>query len=149
MRTNSCPICHSVGAHVFYGPTLPAQFDERHPPSPYSAHYRIMQCEGCGLLFSDPIMDKDGVSILYQGLSETNVTPGEEDNVRRTMAGYYGLAAPYLPGRDRILDVGCDIGLLLEVARQDGFRELHGIEPVPAARQQSASLPGAQITDVF
>jgi 2-polyprenyl-3-methyl-5-hydroxy-6-metoxy-1,4-benzoquinol methylase len=69
--------------------------------------------------------------------------------VKRTMAGYYRLAAPSLTGRERILDVGCDIGLLLQAAKEDGFQELYGIEPVPKARAQSESIPGARITDVF
>ena len=108
-----------------------------------------MQCDRCGILFSNPIMNEAGVSFLYEGSSETNVTPGEEDNVKRTMAGYYRLAAPFLNGRERILDVGCDIGLLLQAAKEDGFQELHGIEPVPKARAQSESIPGTRITDVF
>ncbi len=108
-----------------------------------------MRCDGCGLVFSDPIMDDKGVSILYEGSSETNVTPGEEANVKRTMAGYYRMAAPYVPSRERILDVGCDIGLLLQAAKEDGFRELYGIEPVPEARRQSAGIPGAHISDIF
>jgi SAM-dependent methyltransferase len=108
-----------------------------------------MQCDDCGILFSDPIMSDPGVSKLYEGSSETNVTPGEEENVGRTMAGYYRLAAPFLTGRERMLDVGCDIGLLLQAAKDDGFRELHGIEPVPNARAQSERIEGTQITDVF
>lgn len=94
-------------------------------------------------------MDDAGVTKLYEGSSETNVTPGEEDNVKRTMAGYYRLAAPFVAGRQRILDVGCDIGLLLQAAKEDGFQELHGIEPVPNARAQSERIAGTQITDVF
>jgi SAM-dependent methyltransferase len=94
-------------------------------------------------------MDDAGVARLYESGSENNVTIGEEANVKRTMAGYYRLASRFLQGRERILDVGCDIGLLLEVAQEDGFRELYGIEPVPAARQSAAKLSGAQITDEF
>jgi hypothetical protein len=133
MRDVVCPICDSRGGKVLYGPKLPAKFDERAPPSPYSAHYQINRCTNCGLTYSSPVMDALGVSRLYQDSSETNVSPGEEDNVRRTMALYYRLAASHLRARERMLDIGCDMGFMLEAAKTDGFKELHGIEPVPAA----------------
>jgi SAM-dependent methyltransferase len=94
-------------------------------------------------------MGDEGVARLYEGSRETNVVPGEEDNVRRTMRGYYRLAAPHVPSRQRMLDVGCDIGLLLEAAREDGFAELHGIEPVPNARAQAQQIPGSHISSTF
>jgi SAM-dependent methyltransferase len=94
-------------------------------------------------------MDDRGVSRLYQHSSETNVSPGEEDNVRRTMALYYQLAAPHLRGRQRMLDIGCDMGFMLEVAKTDGFTELHGIEPVPAARSVAETIEGSLVTGKF
>lgn len=149
MREIVCPICNERHGRILYGAKLPAVFDETAPPSPYSAHYQINRCENCGLTYSSPVMDDRGVSKLYEELSETNVTPGEEDNVRRTMALYYRLAASYLRGRERMLDIGCDMGFMLEAAKADGFRELHGIEPVPAARCIAQAIEGATITDKF
>jgi SAM-dependent methyltransferase len=149
MREIGCPICHTRSATILYGPTLPANFDEAAPPSPYSAHYQINRCMNCGLTYSSPVMDELGVSKLYQDSRETNVSSGEEDNVRRTMVLYYRLAASHLRARERVLDVGCDIGFMLEAAKSDGFKELHGIEPVPAARTVAETVEGAIVTDKF
>lgn len=149
MRNIICPTCNGTEKILFYRDTLPADFDERSPPSPYSAHYQINRCSNCGLTHSSPVMDDAGVSALYEKSSETNVMPGEENNVRRTMAGYYDLAAPHLPGRGRMLDVGCDMGFLLEAAHADGFAEVWGIEPVPLARQVAEKIPGSHITAQF
>jgi SAM-dependent methyltransferase len=128
---------------------LPVKFDETAPPSPYSAHYQINRCMNCGLIYSSPVMDELGVSTLYRDSRETNVSPGEEDNVRRTMALYYRLTASHLRARERMLDIGCDMGFMLEAAKSDGFKELHGIEPVPAARTVAETVEGAMITERF
>jgi SAM-dependent methyltransferase len=149
MRNIVCPTCQEPEKVLVYRDTLPLDFDEKAPPSPYSAHYQINRCANCGLTHSSPVMDDAGVSALYEKSSETNVMPGEEDNVRRTMAGYYNLAMRHLPGRTRMLDVGCDMGFLLEAARADGFAEVWGIEPVPLARKVAEQVPGSHITAQF
>jgi SAM-dependent methyltransferase len=74
---------------------------------------------------------------------------GEEQNVERTMRGYYDLARSALRGRERMLDIGCDVGLLLDAGRRDGFQELYGIEPVGVAAAQAAALPDAHISTRF
>jgi SAM-dependent methyltransferase len=48
-----------------------------------------------------------------------------------------------------MLDIGCDMGFMLEAAKADGFKELYGIEPVPAARSIAESIEGTAITDKF
>jgi SAM-dependent methyltransferase len=149
MREIVCPICDTRSGTVLYSPTLPHKFDEAAPPPPYSAHYQINRCMNCGLTYSSPIMDELGVSRLYKDSRETNVSPGEEDNVRRTMALYYRLTASHLRARERMLDIGCDMGLMLEAAKSDGFNELHGIEPVPSARTVAETVEGAIVTDKF
>lgn len=149
MRQIACPICNGKEPIPVFAATLPAGFDEAGPPSPYAAHYQINKCANCGLIYSSPIMNDAGIAALYRNSSETNVMPGEEDNVYRTMAGYYRLAAPHLRSRKRLLDIGCDMGFLLEAAREDGFEELHGMEPNPRARAVAQRIAGAQIVDGF
>lgn len=149
MREITCPICGSGNKTLVYRARLPRDFDERNPPSPYSGHYQINSCDGCGLVFSSPVMDAAGVAALYEQGTETNVQPGEENNVRHTMWLYYNLAKPYLPDRNRMLDVGCDMGFMLEAAKSDGFRHAVGLEPVPEARRVAQQIPGAEISDKF
>src|ERR1700722_18666458 len=71
---------------------------------PYAGHYQINQCCGCQLIYSSPIFDESVVRAIYENYKETNVAEEEADNVRRTMQGYYRLAAPFLCERQRILD---------------------------------------------
>lgn len=144
-----CAICGGDERQVVYESTIPVQGSNSGRIDPYAAHYRINRCGKCDLLYSSPIFEADEVTTLYTQSPHTNVVAGEEENVRRTMEGYYHLARPFLAGRERVLDVGCDIGLLLDVARRDGFRELYGIEPVPAAAQVARAVPGAIISSEF
>ena len=144
-----CPICGKHERVLVYEGTLDTTNTARSRVDPYGAHYQINRCAGCGLVFSSPIFDDVDIAALYEQAPQTNVMIGEEGNVRRTMQLYYDLARPYLRGRDRILDIGCDIGLMLDFAYQDRFRELHGLEPNPVARRQAMMIPGAIISDKF
>lgn len=101
------------------------------------------------MIFSSPIFDDGDIAALYEHAPNANVMSGEEANVKTTMRHYYELAKPHLLHRDRILDIGCDTGLMLEFAREDGFRELIGSEPNPIARAEAEKIPGAVVYDRF
>jgi SAM-dependent methyltransferase len=151
MRELACPICDSTARDLLYRETVVAGADggAERVHDPEGKHYRINRCRGCGLVYSSPIFDEAGVAALYTHSPHTNVRPGEEDNVRDTFRGYYRLARPHLPGRGRILDIGCDMGLLLAVASADGFQELHGVEPNPLAAATARALPRSRIVETF
>ena len=145
-----CCICKSSKSRVNFPSTLQPDEHWFEGFDPYSGHYQINKCEGCGLLYSSPIFDDRDIQSLYSGYKEANVAASELANVKRTMAGYYQLAAPYVHDRQRILDVGCDVGLLLEVARDDGYKELYGLEPVAVAKAEAVKrLPAANISAHF
>ncbi len=143
-----CPACDGAGRRIIY-PSTVSRVKASGLRDPYGAHYQINQCVECGLLRSSPIFDPEAIGRLYSYASEANVAEQEIDNVRRTMAGYYGLMQEHLPARRRLLDIGCDRGLLLQVAREDGFAEVHGIEPNPAARRDAETLLGVPVSGQF
>jgi len=152
VREIVCPICGGHERRLLYRETFAAEPSSSGAPriaDPEGVHYRINRCAGCGLVNSNPIFDEADVAALYTRSPHTNVRTGEEANVRRTAELYYRLARPYLAGKERMLDIGCDIGLLLSVARQDGFRELHGIEPNPLAAKEARGVAGSDITEMF
>lgn len=101
-------------------------------------------------MFSSPILDQNDLSVLYKHYTaDSNIAFGEEQNARLTMGYYYQLAQDYLPSKNRILDVGCDVGYLLEFAKADGFTELYGIEPIEAAAAAAEKNIGAIVSREF
>lgn len=151
MRELTCPICETATRRQLYRETVEAEPRDAatRVADPEGKHYRINQCLGCGLVYSSPIFDEAGVTALYTHSPHTNVRPGEENNVRNTFQGYYRLARPHLSARDRILDIGCDMGLLLGMAAGDGFAELHGVEPNPMAAAVARAVPRSRIVETF
>lgn len=151
MRDLRCPICDEGRRTLVYRSTLPVEAETAHGRlvDPLSVHCQINRCAGCGLVYASPILDDASVRALYAESPHTNVAAGEEENVRRTFEGYYGLARRHLRRRERVLDIGCDVGLLLNTARKDGFRELHGVEPNPIAAARARMVPGSVVSTEF
>lgn len=152
MRELRCPICGTGDRRLLYRETFGVQPSEAagtRIPDPEGGHYRINRCQGCGLVYSSPIFGEAAVRALYTDSHDTNVRAGEETNVRRTFQLYYELVRRHLAGRHRMLDVGCDVGIMLRIARRDGFQELIGLEPNPRAATRAAAVAGCTIFQSF
>jgi len=142
---------------VVFAATHSAGLSAASLPDPYTAHYRINRCAGCDLLYSSPILDDEGVKALYEhgvvtktdDSDGTNVATGEAVGVQRTMQLYYDRIRPFLRSRDSFMEVGCDVGYLLDVAQRDGFARIYGCEPNVLARERAAKLRNAVISDLF
>jgi SAM-dependent methyltransferase len=152
-----CCICGSQKGTVVFQATHSADLFAGSLPDPYTAHYKVNRCSGCGLQYSSPILDDDGVRALYEhgvvtksdDSDGTNVATGESLGVQRTMQLYYERIRPFLRSKDSFMEVGCDVGYLLEVAQTDGFAQIYGCEPNPLARQRASKLRNSVISDLF
>ena len=152
-----CCICGSSQSTVVFQATHAPTLGADNLPDPYKAHYRVNRCSQCGLQYSSPILDDAGVRALYENgvitksddFQGTNVAAGESAGVQRTMQLYYKGIRPFLRGKEAFMEVGCDVGYLLDVARRDGFAQVYGCEPNPVARECAAKVPGAVVSDLF
>lgn len=90
-------------------------------------HYRIIRCNRCGLVRSNPIFDSTKITQLYE---RSGFTYGDES---RNLARAYLRAANSiirsLKKNARIIDVGCGNGFYLSALQQMGFQNIAGIEP--------------------
>lgn len=99
--------------------------------------HRVVRCEACGLSYVDPRPDEAALTSLYRG-------PGYYQNANASAFGYpdylaeraqlEALFAQRLddierlrPRRGRLLDVGCAMGVLLELARSRGW-DVQGVD---------------------
>src|SRR5665647_326619 len=133
LHATPCAICGTLGAA---SEVYRANFDfEAFSPEVFSArripdgiHYRIVRCNTCGLLRSDPVAGADTLARLY-ALS-TFTYDDEVAHLRTTYGRYLSEALEHLDGpRGRLLEIGCGNGFFLEEALNMGFSEVRGVEP--------------------
>lgn len=137
-----CNLCGSRNFTTLY----PATISTNIRPNPdsylctskgYGLHPPIVRCSTCGLVYANPrpsheeIMDsyRESVDRLYLEEREGRVL-----TFRRNLAPLNQWLPPR-PGR-KLLDVGCHIGVLLDIAQEGGW-EAWGVEPSSWAGDQA------------
>ncbi|HEY7212707.1 MAG TPA: class I SAM-dependent methyltransferase [Bryobacteraceae bacterium] len=140
VHDTSCAICGTEGnATQLY----PANFSsEDFRPEVFSArrlpdrvHYRIVRCNQCGLVRSDPVADPAMIAELYQ---RSTFDYGDElQNLAITYSTYLKRLDPYAVGRGELLEIGCGNGFFLQQARLCGYESIRGVEPSAAAIQSA------------
>ena len=91
----------------------------------------LLRCNGCGLVFLDPLPTFDDIRSLYNN-GYQNTTAGYLTKVGKKLRRSRQRVAEfkrYVPG-GRFLDVGCNGGFMVEAAREAGF-EAFGVELDP------------------
>jgi SAM-dependent methyltransferase len=127
-----CAICGTeAGATTVYEANFRAEdldaarFSARRPPD--GIHYRIVRCDACGLLRSDPTARAGELDALY---AESEFTYGAETaNLKRTYGRYLRGLERFWERREDLLEIGCGNGFFLEEALEQGYREIAGVEP--------------------
>jgi 2-polyprenyl-3-methyl-5-hydroxy-6-metoxy-1,4-benzoquinol methylase len=87
----------------------------------------IVQCTACGMVSSVPVIDAEGIRESYEAVVDDDYL-AEEEGRRELFAWVLGSQAGYaVPGR-RLLELGSNVGLFLDVARSAGWDAV-GYEP--------------------
>jgi SAM-dependent methyltransferase len=132
LQPTTCAICGTLGnATELYPSTVTADaFDAKHFSArrlPDRVHYRLVRCNRCGLVRSDPAADPTSVAALYE--RSTFDYRAEVPNLRRTYGRYLKRLERYGVDRDSLLEVGSGNGFMLEEALAQGYRHVAGVEP--------------------
>jgi len=127
-----CAICRTEGNA---GELYPANFDfSDFNPEIFSArrlpdriHYRVVKCNACGLVRSDPVADDAALSELYQQSTFDYGT--EVNNLRRTYGRYLDRLNAHGAHKGSLLEIGCGNGFFLEESQARGYSDVRGVEP--------------------
>src|SRR3989442_4870535 len=153
MRPTRCAICGTLDdATKLYPSTVTRDaFDVRHFSArrlPDRVHYRMVRCNRCGLLRSDPAAAPASVAGLYE--RSTFDYESEVPNLRRTYGRYLARLDRHGAGRDGLVEIGCGSGFFLEEALAQGYRHVKGIEPsLDAVQSASAEIKPLIVHDIL
>ena len=93
----------------------------------HASHGRIVQCLGCGLVYTNPQVPKSDMLSLYSQVEDKTYL---ENMDARVQTFTYNLEAikGLIPESGRLLDLGSYTGVFLEIAKQRGY-DVTGVEP--------------------
>lgn len=112
-----CPICQQ---------TTPQR------PALRGKDFQLAHCRNCGLVSTLSTAASKAIEYDQNYFENMNAYLQKEAEFRGIFSHIFDLIGPYLPPRGTLLDVGCGVGLLLDVARQRGYR-VAGVEISPYA----------------
>ncbi len=141
----ACNLCGSTDSKVLYPSTLSNDLDRgnverfRCTSAGYGKHNTIVKCQNCGLVYVNPHRETSAILHDYEEVVDELYLEEREGRVltfRRNLRPLEELMPPD-KGR-RLLDVGCHIGVFLEIAQERGW-EAWGVEPSRWAVREARS----------
>lgn len=128
MQVTHCPIC---GAGNRFTVRYRERFDRAAAAfvarkTPDHTHFRIVQCSGCSLVYSNPILPFDHIINLYR--QSEFIVESQLDNMARDYREQFEKII-HLVKRGNLLEVGCSNGFFLGDMEKYGFDNIYGVEP--------------------
>jgi 2-polyprenyl-3-methyl-5-hydroxy-6-metoxy-1,4-benzoquinol methylase len=100
-------------------------------------HPPIVRCRKCGLVYANPRINTQLIEENYAAVDDPVYVEERDGRVitfRKNFLPLEALVATKMPGK--LLDVGCHIGVMLEIAKERGWQAV-GIEPSKWAAERA------------
>jgi SAM-dependent methyltransferase len=127
-----CPICNSkddykviIKENFEFKDLNINTFSARRLPD--RLHYRIVKCNKCKLVRSNPVIDSDIITGLYKNSILTY--QDEITNLITTYYNYLKLVLRKISFNDNILEIGCGSGFILNFLFELDYKNVFGVEP--------------------
>ena len=141
-----CSLCGSDDTIVRYPSTLDNTSDKGQwaayacTYSGYGRHHTIVQCQKCGLVYTNPRLDQHDIINTYQAVQDPlylEERAGRVLTFERHLKPLERITGP--PVGRSLLDVGCHVGVFVEIAAEHGW-DAWGVEPSRWAVEQAQAL---------
>ncbi len=157
-----CPLCRSKTSQQLcdlafdqapLAPFLDNFYGGRLNPALLSgSRYQILHCGDCDFIYQDPILDSDGMQLLYQDWVDQVASLDKKKNMSASRRQQYAGQLRTLqslftkpPAQVRVLDYGMGWGYWCQMARAAGF-DVAGYELSPE-RSEHARRLGIRVID--
>lgn len=133
----ACPVCNtpSEEAKLFLekniDPTKLSNFSFASRKTPEFMSHRLMQCPTCDLVYANQPPCEEDLAHAYHTADYDS-----SDEANDAAVAYIRAIRPtleMLPRRQKVLEIGTGTGIFLDYLSREGFSELVGVEPSPAA----------------
>ncbi len=130
-----CPVCTSTAA----GPVL-------HTADGFLGELSLVNCRQCGIVYLNPRLAPESTARIEDDSTVYDYdSAAAEQMIDVSFAGLMRWLAPSVPSAQRrMLDVGCNRGLLLEAARRQGW-QVTGVELSSVAAQHAREAYGLTV----
>ena len=129
MISTKCAICNNHENYkVLYEENLPKEGVNPHLYAPRRkrdyVHYRLVECNSCGLVRSNPIIEQTEMIKVYQKSECAYTDENENIPLAKTYGKYLkNILERYHVNKEYYLDIGCSNGFMLEKALELGFKK--------------------------
>jgi 2-polyprenyl-3-methyl-5-hydroxy-6-metoxy-1,4-benzoquinol methylase len=126
---NKCPICNSTNLEQLY------HQDFNNIGISIMKSYDVVRCEHCNFIFADNLPSQGEFNFYYEKMSkweQVNLDNESENNLKykKHFEDMLYFILPYSKNRDiKILDIGCSTGGFLNEFKNQGYKNLLGLDP--------------------